>query len=53
MPVCLGSGTDLFGQKASALQLPGLAAKPACSSHQGHSQEGETSYETLEMINDQ
>lgn len=37
-----GAGADLFWQEASALQLPGIAAKPACAYRQGHSQEGET-----------
>lgn len=39
-----GSGTYFFWKKASTLQLPGFAAKPACTRCQGHSQEGETSH---------
>lgn len=39
-----GSGAYFFWQKASTLQLPGFAAKPACARCQGHSQEGETSH---------
>lgn len=38
-----GAGAYLFWPEASALQLPGCVAEPACSCHQRHSEEGETS----------
>lgn len=45
----LGAGADLFWQKASALQLPGFVAKPACACRQGHRQEGDALHDTEEM----
>lgn len=47
---CLpGTGANLFWQEASALQLPGFVAKPACTHHQGHSEAGETLHKAEEM----
>lgn len=46
----LGTGADLFWQKASALQLPGFSAKPPCAHHKGHSQEGEMLHNVQEIM---